>query len=99
MMEHDALPFEQFAGFSYDQWMVASAGIGIALLLLYFYGVMHGWGLMDHPSLRYTRNVAYVLIAIPLFSRWFLSSSLLFSIGVCMVAVSGIKLLLLRKGV
>ncbi len=100
MIEHaSTAPFEQFMGFTYDQWMNASAGVGMMILFASFYITTHGWMSPMNPAIRFGRNVGFVLITLPLFSRWFLSKSLLLTIGVCVVVISAVKLLFARKGV
>jgi hypothetical protein len=99
MIEHDSLPFTQFAGLTYDQWMIVSAGSGMVIIFLSLFFTLSGWVHAESLAPKIGRRVGYVLIGIPLFSRWFLSSSLLFSLGVCIVFISVIKLFLLRKGV
>lgn len=93
------VPFEQFGGVSYDQWMNVSGILGVAIILVSFYLVLRNWAPPHSFAIRFGRRVGYVLIALPLFSRWYLSESLLFSIGVCIVFISSVKLLLVRKGI
>ncbi len=87
------------AGLTYDQWMNVSGVLGVVLLFATFFFVLRGWAEAQSEAIRLGRRVGYVFIGIPLFSRWFLSESLLLSIGVCLVVVASCKLLLLRKGV
>ncbi len=86
-------------GVPYDQWMNISACAGIFLLFLAYWLETKGFVIATALPLKITKILGCGLISIPLFSRWFLSESLLLITGVVMTLVSATIIFLRRRGI
>lgn len=86
-------------GLNYDQWMNVSAGVGM-MMIFFCYWVSNsrrfgynGW------SIYIGKFIGFGLVMVPLFSRWFLSESLILLTSSIIVLVSSFFLFLRKKGV
>ena len=86
-------------GVPYDQWMNISACAGIFTLFLAYWLEVKGFVMTTALPLRMTKILGCCFISIPLFSRWFLSESLLLITGVVMTLVSASIIFLRRRGI
>ena len=73
-------------GMNYDQWMNVFAGAGILLLFGAYYLETRGRMAMSFAT-KSSKFVGFGLICVPLFSRWFLSESVLLFTSIVMIIV------------
>lgn len=88
-----------YMGLNYDQWMHISAGVGILLLMFSYWLPNLGWFPVNMWAIYFGKILGFGFIGIPLFTRWFLSESLILTISVIMVAISSFYIYKRKKGI
>jgi multidrug transporter EmrE-like cation transporter len=85
-------------GVPYDTWMNILASLGVFLLFLAYWLESRKLGI-SRALLKIPKLVGLGFVCIPLFSRWFLSESLLLLTGAVIAMISGCMIFLRRRGI
>lgn len=88
-----------YMGLNYDQWMNILAATGVCVILFCFWFQTVGWFNVNVWALYIGKLIGFGLISVPLFTRWFMSESLILLSASIIIMVSCFFLFLRRKGI